>query len=55
MIRELETTTVSVHDSQIDLYQPGEIVYQDRGYFGATCKGHNVTMKHNSDQKLNIR
>ncbi|MEG3225432.1 MAG: hypothetical protein BME94_07980 [Methanobacteriales archaeon Met13] len=44
LIRELETTTASVHDSQIDLSQQGEIVYRDRGYFGAPCQGYNATM-----------
>jgi len=44
LIRELKTTTASVHDSQIDLSQPGEVVYRDCGYFGATCKGYNATM-----------
>ncbi|NMC60052.1 MAG: IS5 family transposase [Candidatus Methanofastidiosa archaeon] len=45
LIRRLETTTAEVHDSQIDLSQQGEVVYRDRGYFGATCKGYNATMK----------
>jgi IS5 family transposase len=45
LIRRLETTTAEVHDSQIDLNQQGEVVYRDRGYFGATCKGYNATMK----------
>ncbi len=44
LIRELETTTAKVHDSQIDLSQPDEIMYRDRGYFGGQCKGHNATM-----------
>jgi len=30
LIRELETTTASVHDSQIDLSKRGEVVYRDR-------------------------
>lgn len=33
-IRRFDTTTVSVHDSQIDLSQKGETVYRDKGYFG---------------------
>jgi transposase, IS5 family len=45
LIRDLETTTASLHDSQIDLSEPGEVVYRDRGYFGAPCQGHNATMK----------
>ena len=56
LIRQLETTTASVHDSQIDLSQPGEVVYRDRGYFGATCKGHNATMNRATrGHPLNIR
>jgi len=34
-IRRIDTTTASVHDSQIDLSQKGETVYRDKGYFGA--------------------
>lgn len=39
LIREIETTTSSVHDSQVDLSEPGEVAYRDKGYFGATSKG----------------
>jgi IS5 family transposase len=39
--------TANVHDSQIDLIQPGEVVYRDRGYFGAACKGYNAIMDRN--------
>ena len=35
-IRRFDTTTASVHDSQIDLSQKGETVYRDMGYFGTT-------------------
>jgi IS5 family transposase len=44
LIREIETTLASIHDSQIDLTKPGEVAYRDRGYFGVPCKGHNATM-----------
>jgi IS5 family transposase len=44
LIREIETTTASVHDSQVDLSKPGEVAYRDKGYFGADSKGHNATM-----------
>ena len=44
IIRELKTTTAKVHDSQIDLSKPNEVVYRDRGYFGGKCNGHNATM-----------
>ena len=45
LIRELETTTASVHDSQIDLSQPGEVNYRDRGYSGAKSRGYDAAMK----------
>jgi len=44
LIRRLETTPANVHDSQIDLSEEGEVVYRDRGYLGAPCKGYNATM-----------
>ena len=44
LIREIETTSASVHDSQIDLTKPGEVTYRDWGYFGASCEGYNATM-----------
>ena len=40
-----ETTTASVHDSQIDLSVEDEIVLRDRGYFGAKAEGIDSTMK----------
>ena len=56
LIRNLETTTASVHDSQVDLSQEGEVVYRDKGYFGATAKGHDATMKRATrNHPLNIR
>ncbi|MGC9445442.1 MAG: IS5 family transposase [Candidatus Methanospirareceae archaeon] len=45
LIRELETTTAAVHDSQVDLSNEGEVVYRDRGYQGAGCRGYSATMK----------
>jgi IS5 family transposase len=44
LIRALETTTASVHDSQVDLSSEGERVYRDKGYFGASARGSSVTM-----------
>jgi len=44
LIRSMETTTASVHDSQVDLSSEGERVYRDKGYFGAPAKGRSVTM-----------
>ncbi len=45
LIRRFKTTTASVHDSYVDLTEENEVVYKDRGYFGAKTKGYNVTMK----------
>jgi IS5 family transposase len=44
LIRAIETTTASVHDSQVDLSSENERVYRDKGYFGASAKGKSVTM-----------
>jgi IS5 family transposase len=45
LIRDIETTTASLHDSQIDLSEEGEVVYRDKGYFGAPAEGYDATMK----------
>jgi IS5 family transposase len=45
LVRHLETTTASVHDSQVDLSEEGEVVYRDRGYQGAVARGYSATMK----------
>lgn len=45
LIREIETSTASLHDSQIDLSVDGEIVLRDKGYFGVKAKGIDFTMK----------
>jgi len=45
LIRAIDVTTASTHDSQIDLSENGEVVYRDRGYFGAETKGFNATMR----------
>lgn len=45
LIRKIETTTASTHDSQVDLSEVGEIVLRDRGYFGVSAKGIDFTMK----------
>lgn len=46
LIREYQVTTASVHDSDIDLSKPYEVVYRDKGYTGKTtyAKG-NGSMK----------
>jgi IS5 family transposase len=45
LIREIETTTASLHDSQVDLSVEGEPVLRDRGYFGVKANGIDFTMK----------
>lgn len=45
LIRDFQTTTASLHDSQVDLSKAGEVVYRDRGYSGVISKGYNATMK----------
>jgi IS5 family transposase len=44
LIRAIETTTASVHDSQVDLSSEDERVYRDKGYFCAHANGRSVTM-----------
>jgi len=51
LIREIETTTASLHDSQIDLSIEDEIVFRDRGYFGVKAKGIDFTMKRRTTEK----
>jgi len=45
LIREIETSTASLHDSQVDLSIEGEVVLRDRGYFGVKARGIDFTMK----------
>ena len=45
LIRNIETSTASLHDSQVDLSIPGIPVLRDRGYFGVKAKGIDFTMK----------
>jgi IS5 family transposase len=55
LIRELETTTASVHDSQVDLSKKSEVAYRDRGYHGAVANGYSATMKRGArDHPLGI-
>ena len=44
-IRDVKTTTASVHDSKVDLSKKGEVAYRDRGYFGTKTVGFNATME----------
>lgn len=46
IIRRFATSTASLHDGQVDLSEPGETVYRDRGYFGTPINGSiDKTMK----------
>ena len=55
LIRALETTTASTHDSQVDLSKTGEVTYRDRGYHGAVARGYSATMKRGArDHPLGI-
>jgi len=51
LIREIETSTASLHDSQVDLSVEGEVVIRDRGYFGVKAKGIDFTMKRRTSDK----
>jgi IS5 family transposase len=45
LIRNVETTTASVHDSQVDLGIEGIPRYADKGYDGAKTRGYDAAMK----------
>ena len=45
LIRAVEATSASVHDSRVDLSLPGEVVYRDKGYFGVRPRGFDATMR----------
>ena len=56
LIRAIETTPSSVHDSQVDLSLQGEVVYRDSGYFGRPCNGYGATMQRGvRDHPIGIR
>jgi len=56
LIRNLETTTASVHDSQVDLGIEGLPRYSDKGYDGAKTRGFDAAMKKATrGHKLGIR
>ena len=44
LIRDIETSTASMHDSQVDLSIPDVPVFRDKGYFGVKPKGIDFTM-----------
>jgi transposase, IS5 family len=37
-IRNITTSTASLHDSQVDLSEEGQTIYRDRGFFGVEPK-----------------
>ena len=46
LIRDVEVTTASVHDSEVDLSKRDEVVYRDKGYTGKETKAKgNGSMK----------
>jgi transposase, IS5 family len=45
LIRKIETTTASLHDSQVDLGIEGLPRYADKGYSGAKTRGYDAAMK----------
>jgi transposase, IS5 family len=56
LIRSVETTTASVHDSQVDLGIEGIPRYADKGYDGAKTLGYDAAMKKATrGHKLGIR
>ncbi len=44
MIEDYAVTTASVHDSQVDLSKPGELIIGDKGYSGAATRGYALSM-----------
>jgi IS5 family transposase len=56
LIRGVETTTASVHDSQVDLGIEGIPRYADKGYDGSKTRGYDASMKKATrGHKLGIR
>ena len=45
LIRELEASAANVHDSRVDLFRRGEVVYRDKGYQGVVPRGWDGTMR----------
>jgi IS5 family transposase len=45
LVRAVEATSASVHDSRVDLSELGEVVYRDKGYFGVESRGWDATMR----------
>jgi len=45
LVRAVEVSSASVHDSRVDLSLPGEVMYRDKGYFGVKPRGWDATMR----------
>jgi IS5 family transposase len=45
LVRAIEATSASVQDSRVDLLEPGEVVYRDKGYFGVLPRWFEATMR----------
>jgi len=45
ILRLLRVSSLFTYDSCVDLSQPGEIVYRDKGYQGAEPRGYNASMR----------
>jgi len=45
LVRAVAVTSASVHDSRVDLSEPGEVVIRDKGYFGVAPRGFDATMR----------
>jgi IS5 family transposase len=45
LVRAVEATSASVHDSRVDLSELGEVVIRDKGYFGVESRGWDATMR----------
>jgi IS5 family transposase len=45
LVRAVAVTSASVHDSRVDLSEPGEAVIRDKGYFGVEPMGFDATMR----------
>jgi len=55
LIRSLEATPANVHDSRVDLSEPGEVVYRDKGYQGVKPRGYDASMRRGArDHPLGI-
>ena len=52
LIRIFKTKIASLYDSQVDSSEKNKMVYRDRGYFEATSKGYDSTMKRKVKEQI---